>query len=72
MKVETYYMNEFTGEVFTNKAEAFASEQAEAERIEKEVERYFNMINKYCENHPCPKCVFHKECQSCILYKCRL
>ena len=64
-------MNEFTGEIFTDEAKALASEQAEAEHIEKEVEWYFKMINEYCENHSCPKCAFHKKNESCILYKCR-
>ena len=71
MKVETYYMNEFTGEVFTDETKALASERTEAERIEKEIEQYFNTVEKYCKNHPCSECVFHKSCQSCILYRCR-
>ena len=67
MKKETYYINEFTGEVLTNEMDTFTAEKLEAKRIEDEVKQDFKLIQNFCNNHNCFECpFFHGNGTLCI------
>ena len=59
MKTETYYINELTGEAFTDEVKALATEHLEAKRLATEIHDDFILIQKYCKNKECCKCPFY-------------
>jgi hypothetical protein len=71
MKKETYYLNEFTGEVLTDELKTLETERSEAKRIEDEVKQDYKLIQKliqnFCDNHDCFECpFFHGNGTPCI------
>ena len=68
MKKETYYINEFTGEVLTDEVKTLAAEHLEALRIEKEIRQDFKLIQDFCDSHGCAHCpFFHGDGTLCIV-----
>jgi hypothetical protein len=67
MKKETYYLNEFTGEVLTDELKTLEAERSEAKRIEDEVKQDYKLIQDFCDNHNCFECpFFHGNGTPCI------
>lgn len=68
MRTETYYINELTGEVLTNRQDCRIGEMSYAETLKANILNTYSEIDNYCRGRECEECVFcYDEGYGCVL-----